>query len=46
MVGCIDDVVVGYGTVRLQGLVDGRTIGVIDDLFTEEEARGSASARR
>jgi ribosomal protein S18 acetylase RimI-like enzyme len=40
VVGCIDDVVVGYGTVRLQGLADGRIIGVVDDIFTEEGARG------
>ena len=40
VVGCIDDAVVGYGTVRLQGLVDGTTIGVVDDIFTEEGARG------
>jgi ribosomal protein S18 acetylase RimI-like enzyme len=40
VVGCIDEAVVGYGTVRLQGLVDGTTIGVVDDIFTEEGARG------
>jgi ribosomal protein S18 acetylase RimI-like enzyme len=40
VVGCIDEVVVGYGTVRLQGLAGGTTIGVIDDIFTEPEARG------
>jgi ribosomal protein S18 acetylase RimI-like enzyme len=40
VVGSIDDVVVGYGTVRLQGLADGRPLGVVDDLFTHPEARG------
>jgi ribosomal protein S18 acetylase RimI-like enzyme len=40
VVGCIEEVVVGYGSVRLHGLSDGTTIGVIDDIFTEEPARG------
>ena len=40
VVGCVDDVIVGYGMVRLQGLPDGRPLGVVDDLFTHPEARG------
>jgi GNAT superfamily N-acetyltransferase len=40
VVGTIDDTVVAYATVRLQGLPDGRPLGVIDDLFTHPEARG------
>jgi len=40
VVGCVDDAVIGYGVVRLQGLTDGRVIGVVDDLYTEVEARG------
>ena len=40
VVGCVDEVVVGYGMVRLKGLPDGRPLGVIDDLFTHPEARG------
>ena len=40
VVGCVDDAVIGYGLVRLQGLSDGRVMGVVDDLFTEPEARG------
>jgi ribosomal protein S18 acetylase RimI-like enzyme len=40
VVGCLDDAVVGYGTVRLQGLADGTIIGVVDDIFTEPDARG------
>ena len=40
VVGCIDATIVGYGAVRLQGLADGRPIGVVDDLYTHPEARG------
>lgn len=40
VVGLVDEAVVGYGTVRLQGLSDGRPLGVIDDLFTHPDARG------
>ncbi len=40
VVGCIDEVIVGYGTVRPHVLADGTTLGVIDDIFTEEGARG------
>ena len=40
VVGLVDDAVIGYGVVRLQGLSDGRVIGVVDDLYTEPEARG------
>jgi ribosomal protein S18 acetylase RimI-like enzyme len=40
VVGCVDEAVVGYGMVRLQGLPDGRPLGVVDDLFTHPEARG------
>lgn len=40
VVGCVDDSVIGYGIVRLQGLNDGRVIGVVDDLFTDPQARG------
>ncbi|MFP5377817.1 MAG: GNAT family N-acetyltransferase [Acidimicrobiia bacterium] len=37
--GTIDDVVVGFGTGRVEALRDGRCLGVIDDLFVEEGAR-------
>jgi len=40
VVGCIDEVVVGYGVVRLQAMTDGQNLGVISDLFTHPDARG------
>ena len=39
VVGTIDDAVIGYGTVRVVGLADGRPLGVVDELFVEPEAR-------
>ena len=39
VVGTVDDTVLGYGTGRTEPLRDGRRLGVIDDLFVEEEAR-------
>ena len=39
VVATIDDVVVGYGIVRLEHLRDGSVLGIVDDLFVEEEAR-------
>ncbi|MDQ6727583.1 MAG: GNAT family N-acetyltransferase [Actinomycetota bacterium] len=39
VVATIDDVVVGYGVVRLEHLGDGSVLGVIDDIFVEEGAR-------
>lgn len=38
--GTIDDIVVGYAVVRVEDLPDGRRLGVIDDIFVDEEARG------
>jgi GNAT superfamily N-acetyltransferase len=35
----IDGVVVGYSVVRLEHLADGSVLGVVDDIFVEEEAR-------
>lgn len=40
--GTIDDVVVGYGVGRIEDLRDGGRLGVIEDLFVEEGARGVA----
>lgn len=40
VVGCIDDVVVGYGAVRVERLRDGGRLGVVDDLYVEPGARG------
>jgi ribosomal protein S18 acetylase RimI-like enzyme len=39
VVGTIDDVVVGYGTVELETLRDGARLGVIDELYVEVAAR-------
>ena len=40
LVGTIDGVVMGYAVARLERLNDGSTLGVIDDIFVEEGARG------
>jgi GNAT superfamily N-acetyltransferase len=40
VVGTIDDVPIGYAVVRLEVLQDGSRLGVIDDIFVEEGARG------
>ena len=40
VVGTIDDVIVGYAVVRVQHLGDGSRLGVIDDIYVEDEARG------
>ncbi len=40
VVGELDGVMLGYGTVRLEALRDGTTLGVVDDLYVEPEARG------
>lgn len=38
-VGTLDAVVVGYGVVRLERLLDGGQLGVIDDLYVDPGAR-------
>ena len=38
-VGTIDDVVVGFTACHVEDLRDGRRLGVIDEIFVEEEAR-------
>ena len=38
--GTIDDVIVGYAAVHVEDLRDGSRLGVVDDIFVEEEARG------
>lgn len=38
--GTFSDVVVGYGTGRLEPLRDGAILGIVDDIFVEEGARG------
>src|SRR5205823_1097634 len=40
LVGTIEDVVVGYTLGRIELLRDGTCLGVIDDIFVEEGARG------
>src|SRR4051812_2146733 len=40
VVGTIDDVVIGYAVVRVEVLNDGSRLGVVDDIFVEEGARG------
>lgn len=42
LVGCIDDVVVGFGVVEVETLRTGERLGVITDLFVEVEARSVA----
>jgi GNAT superfamily N-acetyltransferase len=39
VIGAIDGVVVGYGTVELETLRDGARLGIIGDLYVEPEAR-------
>ena len=38
--GTIDDTVIGYAAVHLEDLRTGTTLGVIDDIYVEDGARG------
>ena len=40
LAGTFDDVVIGYAVARVEVLRDGRSLGVVEELFVEEEARG------
>ena len=40
VVGTIDGTIVGYATGRTEMLRDGTRLGVVDDVFVEEQARG------
>ncbi len=40
LVGTIDDVIIGYTLGRVEPLRDDTCLGVIDDIFVEEGARG------
>lgn len=40
VVGTLDEVIVGYGVLRIERLDDGGLLGVVDDLYVEPEARG------
>jgi ribosomal protein S18 acetylase RimI-like enzyme len=39
VVGCIDEVVVGFGAVVVETLRDGSQLGVVTDLYVEPDAR-------
>lgn len=39
VVGTIDDVVIGFGVATVEALSDGRRLGVVSELFVDEEAR-------
>jgi GNAT superfamily N-acetyltransferase len=40
LAGTIDGVVIGYAVAHLEVLGEGSTLGVVDDIFVEEGARG------
>ena len=40
LAGTIDGVVIGYAAAHLERLADGSLLGVVDDIFVEEEGRG------
>jgi GNAT superfamily N-acetyltransferase len=40
LAGTIDGVVIGYAAARIEHLPDGSLLGVVDDIFVEEGARG------
>ena len=46
LAGTIDDAVVGYAAVRIETLRDGRTLGVITDVYVEPEARAVGVGER
>lgn len=46
LAGMIDDAVVGYAAVRTETLRDGRTLGVITDVYVEPEARAVGVGER
>ena len=46
LAGTIDDAVVGYAAVRTEALRDGRTLGVITDVYVEPEARAVGVGER
>jgi GNAT superfamily N-acetyltransferase len=39
LVGTYDDVIVGFGTARVEVLRDGSRLGVVDEIYVEPEAR-------
>jgi GNAT superfamily N-acetyltransferase len=40
LAGTVDGVVIGYAAARIEHLGNGSRLGVVDDIFVEEEARG------
>lgn len=40
LAGTIDEVIVGYAAARIERLSDGSLLGVVDDIFVEDGARG------
>jgi GNAT superfamily N-acetyltransferase len=46
LAGTIDDAVVGYAAVRTEVLRDGRTLGVVTDVYVEPEARAVGVGER
>lgn len=46
LAGTIDDAVVGYAAVRTESLRDGRTLGVLTDVYVEPEARAVGVGER
>lgn len=41
VVGCYDDVILGYGLAIIERLVDGRRMAVLEDILVDPEARDS-----
>jgi GNAT superfamily N-acetyltransferase len=39
VVGTLDDVVVGFGVATVEALADGRSLGVVSELFVDAEGR-------
>ena len=42
LIGTVDDVPLGYGTVRVERLRDGGLLAVMDDIYVDPEGRGVA----
>jgi GNAT superfamily N-acetyltransferase len=40
LAGTVDGVIIGYAAARIEHLGDGSRLGVVDDIFVEEEGRG------
>jgi GNAT superfamily N-acetyltransferase len=40
LVGTIDETVIGYAVAHTEALGDGTRLGVVDEIFVEQEARG------